>query len=403
MNRLVIIGGGAAGLFAGIKAAENRIKVTILEHGISAGKKILSTGNGKCNMTNINMSVAGYYGNSEFVESVISDVTPQNIINMFEDMGLLVRDRDGYVYPYSGQASTVRKLLVNTCNELGVDIVYECNISNVEKQDDVFVISTDRRVFQSDYLLIATGGKSFPKSGSDGSGFGIAQQFGHKINQPVPALTSVICNEKYTKNIAGVRAKAKIAVDDMQGNKYNEQGEVQFTDYGLSGIPVFNLSRTISYALKRGKKPIITVDIIPEYTKEQIKKCICNNVKFNGNRRIADQMAFLINDKLALLILELANINKDTKLKELTAAQIDLLINKMKKLVFNAANVKGFDFAQVTAGGVDTDEIDKDTMESKIVPGLYFAGEIIDVDGICGGYNLHFAWASAYIASKGMK
>ena len=403
MSKLIIIGGGAAGLFAAITAAKKNIDVTVIEHSDIYGKKILSTGNGKCNMTNLDMVSSKYYGDVNFVESVLQKVDPTRLIDIFQDMGLMTRQRDGYVYPYSNQAMTVRKLLLNMCNLLNVNFINNCNVKTISKTDDIFEVVTEEGVYNSDYVLLATGGKSFPKSGSDGSGYKLAKLLGHTTVNTVPALTAVICNEKNLKQIAGVRAKASIVVDDKCGNTYTEQGEVQFTDYGLSGIPVFNLSRIIAYSLKKGKHPVINVDLTPDLSKEELIETIQIQSRQSGTRTILEQISYIINDKLALYILDALGISNDKKLLSIDEQSIELITSYLKKITFNAANIKGFDFAQVTAGGIPTYEINQNTMESKLVKDLYFAGEIIDIDGVCGGYNLHFAWASAYIAAKGMK
>lgn len=398
MEELVIVGAGAAGLMCGALASREGIKTVILEHTDFSGKKILSTGNGKCNMTNYDLTVEKYYCKDEkFIGNILSKVDSEMLLDVFKSLGLITRDRDGYVYPYSEQASAVREVLFTACMENGVRIQNEVLIENIENADGVYFIYTNNGVIKTKSLVLATGGKTFVKSGSDGSGYGLAKKLGHKIVNTVPALTAFICHEKYYKKVSGVRVKAKIALYDKDKCVAWEYGEVQFTDYGISGIPVFNISRTGAYILKTGRKPYVLIDFMKDYSKEEIVEILSAASK---NRTISEQLSFMLNKKLAMLLLELTGISKEAKIAEVSANQIGKLTDMMKGYRTDIANIKGFDYAQVTAGGVSTEEINSDTMESRLHENLYFAGEIIDVDGKCGGYNLHFAWATAMITAK---
>lgn len=398
MEEVVIIGAGAAGLMCGALLAEKGIHTVILEHTDFPGKKILSTGNGKCNMTNYEMTSEKYYcKNIEFVEKVLSAFGYRELLECFKAFGLITRERNGYVYPYSEQASAVREILFHTCVNRGTEIRCGCRIISVEQKEKSYIIHTDKEAIKTENLVISTGGKTFAKSGSDGSGYELARQLGHKVNKTVPALTAFICHEKYYKKVAGVRVKCKISMFDREELVAQEYGELQLTDYGISGIPVLNISREGAYILKSGRKPYVCIDFMPEFNEENLLVLFTS---IDMERSIAEQLSYLLNKKLAMLLLEISQIKPDTKVNVLSQSQLDRLIHNIKNYTTYIANVKGFDYAQVTAGGVCTEEINPMTMESCICENLYFAGEMIDVDGKCGGYNLHFAWATASIASK---
>lgn len=400
MEQLIVVGAGASGLFAGAIAASMKVNTLILEHTDNIGKKLLSTGNGKCNMTNFALDKNMYYcQDNSFIDSVISSYGYRELIQTFKELGLITRERDGYVYPYSEQAAAVRNILENSCKLYGARIKCNCNILGISKIDDCFEVSTSIGIYQAKKVLIATGGKTFAKSGSDGSGYKLVKALGHKVTKTVPALSSLICHEKYYKHISGVRVKCSIMLFDKDKLISRDEGELQLTDYGISGIPVFNISRQAAYILKEGRKPYVIIDFMKEYNIHELKNLIVYYKMQFKERGILEQMSFLINKKLAEMLIKLSGIRTDKCMGGLTDEEIDILVVNIKHYKSFIANIKGYDFAQVTAGGVDVSEINPATMESKICRNLYFAGEIIDVDGRCGGYNLHFAWASAYIAA----
>lgn len=398
MEEVVIVGAGASGLMCGALTSKKGIPTVILEHTDFVGKKLLSTGNGKCNMTNFELTAANYYcKDKNFIDNILAKVDSKRLLDIFKTFGLITRDREGYVYPYSEQASAVRDILFQTCVENGCEIRNGIQINRIEKTDKTYVIDTNKGVVECKILVLSTGGKTFAKSGSDGSGYRLARLLGHKIINTVPALTACICHEKYYKKVAGVRVKANISLYDKEMCVAEEYGEVQLTEYGISGIPVFNMSRVAAYILKTGRKPYVCIDFMKDYSRKDLLEIFSSVDKERG---IAEQLSFMLNKKLALLLLELAEINPEEKIKNLLFSQRELLVEKIKKHKTFIANIKGFDYAQVTAGGVNVNEIAVETMESLIHKNLYFTGEIIDVDGKCGGYNLHFAWATSWIVSE---
>ncbi len=384
--RVLIIGAGAAGLTAAIYAAKSGAKVTVLEHENKTGKKILMTGNGKCNITNNLMNKDCFYGNEDFICAVLNQFDNTDTIKFFNDLGICTKEKNGYVYPSSEQASMVSARLREVCEYLAVKIKTNNHIKSIKKEKNLFVVDYGYTE-QYDKIVLATGGMSFPTTGSDGTGYKLAEGLGHTIITPKPALTALICEKSGLYKAKGVRVKAKIVLDD----KYIEQGELQITEYGVSGILVFNISRLA----KNNSK--LLIDFAPECSKEDLRmtiKNITSNYKEFNNIQV---LSGLFNEKLAEAILSECNIKNNDRLDEKT---VEKLVNNIKEFSITVKDKKGFDFAQVTMGGVDTKEINCKTMESYLVSGLYFAGEMIDVDGKCGGYNLQFAWSTGAIAGR---
>ncbi|MFQ9515455.1 MAG: NAD(P)/FAD-dependent oxidoreductase [Eubacterium sp.] len=389
--KVIIIGAGAAGLTAAIKAAECGASVTVLEHENKPGKKILITGNGKCNITNTNLSADKYYGKKEFIEKVIRSFNCRDTITFFENMGVVTKDKNGYIYPMSDQASTVLNTLRDTALNMGVSIKTNNSIERIEKSADGFDIHIGI-LLHCDKLIIATGGKSFPKTGATGEGYRWAETFGHRIITPKPALTALICKNTGLSKASGVRTRAKISVINHGTVSGSDMGEIQITDYGVSGIPVFNVSRLADTGSK------LTIDFMPDLDFEYAEKLIKNIMKNRWFMSVSSALNGYFNDRLIHAILDSSNIDRAISAKKITKGQIHELTCRIKEYTVEVKSRRGFEFAQVTQGGIDTDEIDGNTMESKLIHNLYFAGEIMNVDGICGGYNLQFAWSTGMIA-----
>lgn len=391
--KVIIIGAGAAGLTAAINAAKSGAKVTVLEHENKPGKKILVTGNGKCNITNTNLNYEKYYGDRAFITKVLESFGVQDTLDFFGDMGIVTKDKNGYIYPASEQASTVLNTLRDTAINLGVSIKTNNKVEKIEKAKDGFYIHIGI-VLHCDKLIIATGGMSFPKTGSTGDGYKWAKEFGHNIIEPKPALTSLVCQNNSLLKAAGVRVHGKVSVITDDKKMGDDTGELQITDYGISGIPVFNISRLANSGSE------IIIDFMPQISFDDVENMIKDIFMKRSFMSVSAVLNGILNEKLSLSILESVNINKSQKAEEISAEQLRELVKKIKGYKVIIKSRRGFDYAQVTQGGIDTSEINADTMESKLFQGLYFAGEIIDVDGICGGYNLQFAWATGAIAGR---
>ena len=403
----IIIGGGAAGLMAAITAAESGADVTILEHMPRVGKKILSTGNGKCNMTNLHMTADCYRSGIPGVPmQVIGKFSVEDTLRFFRRLGILTTDRNGYVYPASGQAQTVLDALMNRCDSLGIRTLCESNVISVaKKQNGTFSVKTENNVYKADFVILAAGSMAAKTTGSDGSGYELAKSLGHKVKKPLPALVQLKCSGDYFKQIAGVRTDAKVSIytTGKKGERVvllaEDTGELQLTDYGISGIPVFQVSRYAAEALDHKKKVTAVIDFMPEYTQDELFEILRDQRKYLSDRTAADFLNGLFNKKLAQLFLKAAWMKPDMRVSAITDKNLAELTEIIKDMSMEVTGTNSYDKAQICMGGVVLHEIDTETMESKLVPGLYFAGEILDVDGICGGYNLQWAWSSGHLAA----
>ena len=391
MNKIVIIGGGFSGLVSAISAKKDNNEVTILEKRNIVGKKILVTGNGRCNYYNEVQDNKFYHSsNEEFVEN-IKDET-HKVLEFYNNLGIVPFIKDGYYYPYSKEASTIRNALENRCKELNIKIITDYKVDSVIKDNNEFVINNDIRCNK---VIIATGSLAYYKDEEQSLGYDIAKSFGHHIVKLLPSLVQLKGEGNYFKEWAGVRSDAIVSlyVDNYLVSK--EKGEVMLTDYGLSGICIFNLSGHASRSLDLGMDVRIDINFLPWLT-ENVYKYLNNR-----DRSIENVLEGMLNSKLVKLILNKTNIDKNKSFKELRDEDKDILVDYLLNFKVKITGVNGFDKAQVCSGGVDTKEVDKNTYESKLVKGLYFAGEILDVDGICGGYNITFATLSGIKAGIG--
>lgn len=400
---VIVVGAGAAGMTAAISAAGTGAKTAILEHMDEAGRKLLATGNGKCNFTNQVQGVECYRGqNPAFVLPTLAQFGLSETLDFFREIGIFsVKKRDGYYYPASGQASSVRQALVLELKRLGVDIHYNIGIRSIKKDDrEHFCFETKQGMFFSKSCIIATGGKAAKKTGSDGSGVPYIKSFGHTVLEFVPALVQLKGAQSFLKEVAGVRTDACITlyVDDTQ--VACDRGEVQLTDFGVSGIPAFQVSRYAVYALKKQKKVHLSLDFAPDLDYNTLLDYFLLQKERNREAYLRDTLFGFLNKKLIPVMLREAGLVEDLPLSRCGKKEFDSLIRTIKHFRIDITGSKDFDSAQVCAGGVSTAQINPDTMESQLVPGLYFAGEVIDIDGMCGGYNLQWAWSSGWVAGK---
>ena len=402
----IIVGGGAAGLLAAITAAENGASITILEHMPRVGKKILSTGNGKCNMTNLHMTADCYRSGVAGVPmKVIETFSVEDTIAFFRRLGVLTMDRNGYVYPASGQAQTVLDALRDKADSLGVRTCCDSKVLSIQQKAGRFTVKTDAQTYSADFVILCAGSMAAKTTGSDGSGYELAKELGHKIKKPLPALVQLKCKGDFFKAIAGVRVDVKVSLYTMDKNGdraallAEDKGELQLTDYGISGIPVFQVSRYAAEALDHRKRVLAVIDFMPEMTDDQLFVTLKEQREYLKDRFAGDFINGLFNKKLAALFLKSARIKADQPISEINNKKLAELCQVIKEASFEVTGTNPYDKAQICMGGVDLRDVNHDTMESRLVPGLYFAGEILDVDGICGGYNLQWAWSSAHLAA----
>lgn len=398
---IIVVGGGASGMMAAIAAAQSNKKVLILEHNDRLGKKILQTGNGRCNLTNKNMSKDCYCKeNADFAMKVIKDFDETKVCDFFVEAGLLLHDRGGYVYPNSDQASSVNEVLFLELKRKNVSVKTGVIVENISKKGpNGFDIQTNQGGFSCNKLILATGSKAYPKSGSDGSGYELAKKLGHTIIEPLPALTSLKSDFTLRKSISGVRCDGMVRLLVEEKEIIRERGEIQMTDYGISGIPVFQISRYGVQAVSRKKKTSCVLDLLPDYEEEQIIAFLRKKASVKGIT-MEDAICGMINRKLSAMILKYSGYEACDMAFKWKDSDFKKIAVNIKNLPMSIIGYNSFDYGQVCQGGVCVDEINVSTMESKRVKGLYFAGELVDVDGICGGYNLQWAWSSGYKAGK---
>ena len=401
MRTVAVIGGGASGMMAAVTAASGGAHVILLEHKDRIGKKILSTGNGRCNFTNTHQEPICYHSEDPlFPWKVIEKFNAQAVISFFLQLGVYSKNRNGYIYPNSDQASAVLDAFRMELDRLKVEIRTGIECREIRPGKKGFSILTDQEPVRADRVILCAGSKAAPATGSDGSGYDLAKKLGHRILPVLPALTALKCEEKFFKSIAGVRANGSVSIWSDGECIAKDTGEIQLTDYGISGIPVFQVSRYASQLLYEKKETDAMLDFMPDFTKAQTNAFLRARAQTRPDKSAEMFLIGLFHKKLCDLWIRLSKIPRQRKAGELTADEIACLTDLIKVFRVRIQETNSYDKAQVCCGGIDTREVDPETLESVYVPGLYFAGEILDVDGMCGGYNLTFAWASGYAAGR---
>lgn len=404
---LIIVGGGASGLMAAITAKDYGLDVAIIEATDRIGKKILTTGNGRCNISNrgISSPFINYHSeNNNFFINTLTSFTVEDTENFFLTLGLpIIELQNKKLYPKSLQASSVVDIFRLALEDKNIPLYTSCKIKDIHKNKR-FILSTDNdeyKLFTCNKLVLACGGKSAVKTGSDGSGYNLAKSLGHSLIEPIPGIVQLKLDAPYLKSISGVKfdGYATLLVNNEAIRK--EFGEILFTDYGISGPPILQISGLASRSFSKNEKVEIVVDMMPKESKEYLSDFIENHLAVFSYRAISNALIGIINKKLIPTILKCAGIqNIHTPCYELTWKEKNNLINLLKEWKFTCIGTNGFNQAQVTIGGVNTKEVNPNTLESKIVKDLYFCGEILDVDGDCGGFNLQWAWSSGHFVAE---
>lgn len=397
---VVVIGGGAAGIMAAITAARCGVKTAIIEHKDRIGKKILSTGNGKCNYTNALQGIAYYRGDHPaFVLPVFEQFGLEDTLKFFQEIGVYPKCKNGYYYPASEQAAAVLEVLRMELDFRKVEVLTECEIKRIDRQKNSISLDTNFGKISAKKVILATGLLAAPKTGSDGSLFPHIEKLGHHFTDIVPALVALQGKQSFFKAIAGIRAEIQLEIYINQKKIAMESGELQLTDYGISGIPVFQISRFATKALAKKEKVFVLLDFIPKLTAEELLVLLKERFyKFGNGKTASEALIGLVNKKLGDVLLKEAGISLQLPAKNVTKEQLGKLVGQLKSLRVDVTGSKTFEQAQVCAGGVNTNEVHNETLESYLTPGIYFAGELLDIDGICGGYNLQWAWSSGYVA-----
>ena len=413
--RVAVIGGGASGCMAAITAAQAGADVHIFEKNEKPGKKLYATGNGRCNLTNLHMDDSCYHtrtadkNGSSLIHSAIERYSPADQIRFFADLGVPVYDRDGYVYPRTNQAQTVVRALEKRIAALGIRVHTGCPVRKIRrsqqgtKADDAvfYVDCNDREARAFDTVILCTGGMAGPQYGTTGDGYRLAASFSHKISTPLPALTALECRGQFLKRAAGVRCRAAVTLytgnDKKQIREGREEGEVQMTDYGISGIPVMQISGIAARLLESKQRVFVQIDFLPEFSDSAFSDEIERRMREDRSQMLGDLFLGLVHKKILDLLLAEKGLQAEMKARRIDDAGIRQILQSMREYTLEVIQVKSFKQAQVTSGGILLEDTDAD-FQSRLQPGLFFAGEVLDVDGRCGGYNLQWAFATGYIA-----
>ncbi len=412
MSRVLVIGGGPAGMMAAITAAENGNEVTILEKMPSFGKKLLITGKGRCNITSsLYMSefIKNTPGNGKFLYSAFQNYTNADIIEFLKKQGLKVKEERGNrIFPVTDKSIDVLNCFKKRIDELKIKYKLETRVEKILiKNNEVLGVRTNREIIQTDKIILATGGKSYPLTGSTGDGYKIARDLGHTIIPIKPALVPLEVYEKEEcKKIQGLSLRniaIKIIDTDRKKTIYEDFGEMVFTHFGISGPTILSGSahlakyKDIDYLLKK-RYIKITIDLKPALTEEHLDDRILRDFKEFKNKQFKNSLDKLLPQKMIPLIVELSGINPDKMVNEITKEERRHLVQLIKYFTITIKNFRPVEEAIITCGGISTKEINPKTMESKLIKGLYFAGEIIDVDAYTGGFNLQIAYSTGYTA-----
>jgi len=393
-TKIAIIGAGASGLLTSILLSSNGFEVTIFEKNNKVGKKLLATGNGRCNITNQNINLKNFYSNSNIslIKDQLENFTYLDCQEFFNNIGIEFKlGQNGRVYPLSLTSSSVVDLLEYESLKEGTKIELNTEIIDVKYSKNQFILNNSQKF---DKLIIASGSIAMPKLGSNESGYQFAKKFKHNVVEPVPSLVQLVSDNKNLDVVSGVKIEAKIG---------KKRGDFLFTKYGVSGSLILDISRQISKQLQTNKNVKISVDTMPDFSNEKLLEILTKRSVTLKDKEIHLWLDGLLNKKLAKFILLNSNLSSSVKYaKFLSTQDIQKIIKTIKNLSFNIVDTKGFETCEVCAGGVELSEINLENMESKYQKDLFFIGEVLDVDGDCGGYNLHWAWSSAHTVALNM-
>jgi len=401
---VIIIGGGAAGMMAAVQAGFRQKKVALIDKNTRLGKKIMITGKGRCNITNsapIDEFIEQIPGNGRFLYSALYSFDNQAVLDFLAGYGLETKvERGGRVFPTSDRSQDVIDAFIRGLAEAGVNVMLNREVKAITRQNETFTVSTQQDDYHAAKVVIATGGVSYPLTGSSGDGYRWARQLGHTIVPPKPALVPLVTKEPWVRELQGLSLR-NVLLSAWNGKRKlgEEFGEMLFTHYGVSGPIVLTLSRNINEALVTNKdKIILQLNLKPALTSEQLDKRIVRDFEKYSRRQFKNALDGLLPKLLIPVVIGLSQIDSDKFIHQITQAERQQLVELMQNLSMTVESTRPLKEAIVTSGGVSVKEVDPSTMESKLVTGLFFAGEVIDVDGNTGGYNLQAAWSTGYLA-----
>jgi len=402
MEKIGIIGAGASGLVTAIFAKSNNNEVIIFERNNVCGKKILATGNGRCNYFNSDNNLIHYESSTpNLISEIINEKTEKYVLHFFDRLGIIPQIKNGYYYPFSNQASTIRNVLLDEAKRKGIIIYNNFLVTDIKKDNDKFLVISDWDKIYVDKLVVATGSYASPKTGSNGMGYNFLKNMGHSIIKPLPSLVQLKTKGNFLKTWAGVRTQVVVSLYEDDNFIRSEEGELQLTDYGISGICVFNLSNRASRGLDNNKKIDICINFLP-FLENNYKEWFKSQTNLT-NKNINDLLLSILNEKIVEVIFKESRIDINKKFTGLNDTEQDRFIFYCTNFKLEVTSTKSFNEAQVCSGGVPLSEINLDTMESKIINNLYITGELLDITGDCGGYNLGIAWRTGIIAGTSIK
>lgn len=404
MNKILVVGGGAAGMMAAVTAARNGKKVLLIEKNEKLGKKLFITGKGRCNITNaadIEELFSAVVSNPKFLYSSFYSMTNDQVIDFFEELGVKTKvERGGRVFPESDHSSDVIRALEQEMKRLGAEVRLRTEAEGILAEDGrvTGVRLSSGKELHADAVIIATGGISYPSTGSTGDGYRFARACGHKVTDLSPALVPMEVKEWYARELMGLSLRnVEIRITDGKKKLYEEFGEMLFTHYGVTGPVILSASSIVGKKLK--EHPLtLHIDLKPALTEEQLDKRMLREFEANHNRQLKNAVDSLFPSKLKPVIIELSGIREDKKVNEVTKEERLHFVRLIKDFSMTLTGMRGYNEAIITKGGVSVKEIDPGSMESKLVNGLYFAGEVLDLDAVTGGYNLQIAWSTGYLA-----
>jgi predicted Rossmann fold flavoprotein len=400
--RVLVVGGGAAGMMAALVAAERGARVVLVERMGQLGKKILLTGNGRCNISNARVESAFYHGAPySFTDRVLRSFPPSSTMEFFKSLGLVcVEEEGGRVYPSCAQASAVLSVLRFEMERRNVQVHCGAEVLRLSSNGKAFLAETrDSRTFSADRVVVAAGGKAYPQLGSDGAGFDLLSGLGHRVIPSFPVLVQLNLQASFLKEVDGVRFNGGAAIVSQGQVVREECGEIQLTAYGASGIPIMDLSRAAGECLRDKRPALLELRLLPNRTPQDILADVQNRISSRHDETLERALVGIVHNKIIPVLIQEAGFkNKHVACRQAPAQNVENLARLLSRWSFPITGTQSWDRAHATAGGVDSKEIDPGTMGSKIIPGLFLAGEVIDVDGDCGGFNLQWAWSSGYVA-----
>lgn len=407
MKRIAIIGGGASGMIAALSAAEAGASVVLFEHNDRLGRKLGATGNGRCNLGNSYLDEECYRGSDSAFLSKAFDICPPGRVRAFlSERGLSLKEKNGYYYPRSEQARSVIDFFVARLSALKVSVFTDCEVTGVTACGTGFTVAYSKKENGSDSMrfdsvILSTGGLAGNNLGAGSFGYEAAKSFGHGVTPLFPALVQLVTNDKNRKTLSGVRTEANVTLTAVCGGNENmkkEFGEVLFTDYGISGIPVMQLSRYAGEAFQNGGRADLSLDFFPDYSFEELLALLKEKRTVSNELTVEQGLTSMLQRNLLYVTLLRTKTDPESHFSRVSDEQLKKICKEMKEFGLTVTGTKDFAMAQVTAGGINLSEVCPETMESRLQKGLYITGELLDVDGTCGGYNLQFAFATGILA-----